>query len=109
MQLFQMVGLNWLWFQVVLSLIIIVITLPSVEYSFTHKSIQAPYSGSIQGIAVWTESSRYRERECLDRDTTEGSYALSSPLQSFLKAWFYSHVSLAAQALHDPSLPDGIY
>lgn len=37
-----MVGLNWLWLQVVLSLIIIVITLLPVEYSLTHNSTQAP-------------------------------------------------------------------
>lgn len=58
MSLFQMVELNWLWLQVVLSLIIIAITLPPMEYLLTHNSIVAPYWGSFQGIAAWPESSR---------------------------------------------------
>ena len=58
MPLFQMVELNWLWLQVVLSLIITVITLPSVEYLLAQNSMVAPNSGCIQGIAGWTESSR---------------------------------------------------
>lgn len=61
-----MVGLNWLWFQVELSLIIIVvITLPPAEYSFKHNSMLVSYSASIQRMAVWTESSRSQEKECL--------------------------------------------
>lgn len=49
-----MVGLNWLWFQVVLSLTIIVITLLPVERSITHGSMQVPCWRRIQGTAVWT-------------------------------------------------------
>lgn len=104
-----MVGLNWLWFQVVLSLIIIiiVITLPPAEYSFKHNSILVSYFASIQRMAVWTESSRSQDKECLGacpQGCHPGSHT-SGLLSSQVLALHFP----GSPHPHDPALPDSMY